>query len=149
VAEQRAQVAAKLGFARGTPAAILAAAQPYLGEGQEIKLHERVGGDAYVLGVSVFGYALIGASYAQLSAQYATYDDLGAAFTAYGVYSEGTAGNDLRRALMDAKPAGLLLEFTVATGAIYDEVTTRYGTYAGLSSRWLTYEDMTNAAPGT
>lgn len=149
VAEQRAQVAAKLGFARGTPAAIIAAGQPYLGPGQEIKLHERVGGDAYVLGVSVFGYALIGASYSQLGAQFASYADLATAYPTYGIYSEGTAGNDLRQALMDAKPAGLLLEFSVATGAVYDEVTTRYGTYAGLSSRWLTYEDMTNAAPGT
>ena len=45
-AQQRAQIAAHLGFARGTPAAIVAAAQITLTGEKTVFLLERLGGDA-------------------------------------------------------------------------------------------------------
>lgn len=50
-AQQRAQVAAHLGFARGTPAAIVASTQVTLTGSRTVYLLERLDGDAYSLGL--------------------------------------------------------------------------------------------------
>jgi hypothetical protein len=51
-AQQRQQIAAHVGFGRGTPAAIAATIAPTLTGTQTVYLAERLGGDPYALGIS-------------------------------------------------------------------------------------------------
>lgn len=148
-AAQRAQLSAEAGFGRGTLAAITAAAQAYLSGAQAVQVIERVNGDPYALEVIVFGYQVIGTSYARLSDAYTLYADLGAAFSTYAGYTAGDA--DLTAALQAAKPAGLNLTVTFAGGQLYSDLSAdAWGdSYADTTAHYATYAAMTNALPGT
>jgi hypothetical protein len=146
---QRAQILAESGFARGTPAAIIAAAQRYLTGAQTIQLVERDANDPYLLTVVVYGSQVVGQSYGDLSHEYATYALLDGAFPTYADFASGA--DELAVALEAAKPAGLVLNLVVGVGQTYAQLSaeTWGSTYSATTSHYGTYSAMTSAPPGT
>ena len=108
-AQQRAAIRTPTGFARGTPAAIIAAAAPFLASGFSVKLIERTP-DPYSYTVQVPVAGLTGGTYGQLAVLYATYTALAAAFATYGAIAAQSAG--IIAALQAANPVGLVQTIT-------------------------------------
>jgi hypothetical protein len=144
---QRAAIAAEPGFGRGTPAAIIAAAQKYLTGGQVVRLVERDQGDPYLLTVYVFGPQVGGASYGSLSQSYPTYADLQGAAATYAGYSGGR--DELAYALQAVKPAGLVLNLVFASGQLYSDLAAGSANYNAVQSAYPTYDALTNSPPGS
>ncbi len=142
-AQQRAQIAGEGGFARGTPAALVATAQRFLSGTKTVVLVER-DGDPYTLTIDVYAAQVTYQSYSALSA-YSTYVQLSAAYPTYANMA-GTAA-ELLVALMAAKPAGLVLHVNVLSGETYGQLSTNYATYTALTAAFTTYAAMTNQAP--
>lgn len=113
-AAQRAQIAAKAGFSRGTLPAVAAAANSVLVAGQTVQITERTP-DAYHFTVTVSTAAALSKSYADLSVQYGTYSALAAAVPTYNSFIPGT--DKIRAAVQAAKPAGLQFIMVVAATA--------------------------------
>jgi len=143
-AQQRAQITGEGGFARGTPAALVATAQRFLTGTKTVVLVER-DGDPYTLTVNVYAAQVANQSYSSLSAADPTYAQLGAAFVSYTA-TIGPAA-ELLAALMVAKPGGLVLHVNVLSGETYGQLSTNYATYTALTAAFTTYAAMTNQAP--
>lgn len=109
-AQQRAQVAAHLGFARGTPAAIIAATGATLTGTRTVYLLERLDDDAYKLGVVTRTSETPDAELTLAAAQAAT-----------------PAGIVVQYATDPGAPYDV-----AGTGSTYDDWKTRYATYADL-----------------
>ena len=110
-AAQRAQIDAKAGFARGTLAAVLAAAESVLIPGQHATITER-SPDPYHFTVTVATAAALVKTYADETATYPTYPLLAAAATNYNTFIPDTLA--VKAAVQAAKPAGLLFVMVVA-----------------------------------
>lgn len=140
----RSAIRNEAGFARGTLVALQAAAAKYLKPGYTIQILERTD-DAYTLTAHGYISWLLGDSYAELSAAYPTYTDLGGAFATYDLFSKSTAA--LTSALQDAKPAGLVLTVDIQTSAHYSDLTSGWSTYTALTAEFPTYDVMTTYVP--
>lgn len=145
-AEMRRRIAQESGFARGTPAAIQAAAAPYLRPGRSLTIVERTP-DPYSLTVVVRDGDLLTLSYAELAAQYPTYADVADAFDTYADFSSNAP--QLEAALQAAKPAGLVMTVQFVSGSIYDDLPGPYPTYDALAAAFPTYDDLTDWTPGS
>lgn len=55
----------------------------------------------------------------------------------------------VRQALVDQKPAGIVMTYDVAVGATYGELTEEFATYGQLNAAFDTYRDQTLWIPGT
>lgn len=104
-ADQRSQLTGEAGFARGTLAAIQAAANKYLKAGQSATITER-DGDPYTLTVRVYDGNVDPRSYADVAVSYPTYNAFAAAFATYQALSVSLA--QVKAAVIAAKPAGLI-----------------------------------------
>ena len=54
-----------------------------------------------------------------------------------------------RRAILEQKPAGIVLTYDVAVGATYGELTAEFPSYQNLNLNFDTYRDQTLGIPGT
>lgn len=106
---RRDVVRAAAGLARGTLAAIIAAAQPYLDGPRRVEIVER-DTSPYHFSLTIYEADLLGPTYDQLAAQYSSYDDLSAAFAIYD--DIGSTPEQVESAVLAAKPAGLVMSFT-------------------------------------
>lgn len=106
---QRSQIQNEQGFARGTVAAIQAAAQPFLAGGYSVTVLER-DTSPYHLTVQVPSAGLPYATYAALDAAFATYAALDGAFSSYGAIH--AASSAVTAAIQAAVPAGLVVAVT-------------------------------------
>ena len=104
-AVQRAQIEAEAGFARGTPAALIAAARKYLQGAQRVTLVER-DTSPYHFHIQVYAIDLAGEHWGDLGAAYATWAGV-----------DSTASFALGNALAAATPGGLQMSLTIATSA--------------------------------
>lgn len=113
VEQRRAMIRDTPGFARGTPAALRAAAQRFLIGTKRVDIIER-DGSPYRLRVHTYRTETPGPSYNDLAAAHPTYTALAVAFATYDdMHAEGR----IRQALAAAKPAGLILTYSVLLGA--------------------------------
>ena len=126
--EYNQRVAAKLknasGFKRGTPSAIVAAAQQSLTGNKTVILRERDPGAAAVNG-GAYGLTVL------------TY------------VSETQDEAKVLADLMSQKPAGIVLNYQTITGSNYLLIRTTYTNYSTLRSAFATYNGLRNNVPGT
>jgi hypothetical protein len=121
---QRERIKGTDGFKRGTPGAIVAAAQQYLTGNKTVILRER---DPSVDPVNNGAYG----------------------FTVLTYTSETPDSAAVLAALKEQKPAGLLMTYSTVPGANYLFVRTTYGTYQDVKNAFLTYNGLRNNQPGT
>jgi len=143
-AAMRLAIQTEQGWQRGTPAAIVATAQRYLGGSGTVTISER-DTSPYHFTVAVYGKDLIGLDYAGLSKQYPTYAALGRASATYAGYT--SSGGSLVAALTAVKPAGLQMSIVVVSGESYGQLRPQFATYGALSARFGTYQAMTTYSP--
>lgn len=110
-AAQRIAIQNEVSWTRGTPAALRTVAQQFLTGAKTVNITER-DTSPYHLGIQVFQSQIEGMTYGQLSATYAKYSDLTAAFSTYAAYAAANAA--LVNALNAALPAGLVLTVTIS-----------------------------------
>lgn len=123
-ASQRARVKSTDGFKRGTLGAIIGAAQQFLTGTKTVFLRER---DPSVS-------ALYGGAYG---------------LTVLTLASETPNAAAVLAALIEQKPAGILLSYTTVTGASYLIIRTNYANYTAVRSAFATYSGLRNNIPGT
>lgn len=110
--QQRAAIKGTSAFQRGTPAAIKAAAARYLTGTKSVFFNERVGNDAYALGVTT-------------------------------LVSETPDPAATLKAILQQKPAGILLTYSTVVGTDYGTLLYTHSTYSQLSDgRFATYAAM-------
>jgi len=116
-ADARAWVASTDGFRRGTPAAIVAAAQATLTGTKTVLLGEREGGGTsspdYAYYLSVFTYA-----------------------------SETPNPAATQAALIAQKPAGIVLVYATVSGQTYGTLHANYATYAAVKAAYTDYNAL-------
>lgn len=142
--EQRAQIQDQQAEARGTPAAILAVAQSYVGPDTTVRLVER-DGDAYHLTVSVFNQGLIGATYNDLQTHHPTISGFEAAYPTYADLPASEA--ELTTAVQDAVPAGLVVAVNTSAHGTYGDVASFFPTISGFEAALPTWADVTAWVP--
>jgi hypothetical protein len=118
---QRAQIKGEGGFDRGTPGAMIAAAQRYLTGDQHVDLIERAPDD---LG-DVNAYYLIVQTYG----------------------AETPDPPSVLEALLAAKPAGITLDYFVVGGATYAYVVANYASYTALQAAFPSYAALSSFKP--
>jgi hypothetical protein len=123
-AAQRARIKSTDGFKRGTAGAIVGAAQQYLTGTKTVILRER-DPSVDVANGGAYGFTVL--TYA----------------------SETPDQAAVLAALTAQKPAGLLMQYNVVTGANYLLIRTTYATYTTLRAGFATYNGLRNNAPGT
>jgi P2-related tail formation protein len=138
-AAQRAAIQAEQGFNRGTPAALQAAAAKWLAPNQSVVIVER-DTDPYHFTVSIQLGHLAPATYAQISATYATYAAETAARSTYSTPAYPQA--QIQAALAAQKPGGLIMAVNITSGPIYSVVAAAYTTYAARQTALPTYADV-------
>jgi hypothetical protein len=143
-AAQRSQITTEAGFARGTPAALVAIAQRYLTGAKTVTLTER-DGNPYTLSIALYTQQLGSSTYVQSQTTYATYAAAAAGQATYAV-AQGPIG-EVVVALRAAKPAGLVLNINVLSGLSYAQMTAAQPTYTAESAAYPTYSVATQAAP--
>lgn len=124
LADQRARIKGVSGFKRGTPGAIVAAAQQYLTGAKTVILRER---DPSVDAANSGAYG----------------------FTVLTYTSETPDSAAVQAAILEQKPAGVLLLYSSVPGANYLLIRTTYTTYTTLRSAFTTYNGLRNNQPGT
>jgi len=134
--QQRQAIIGEPGFARGTPAALVSAAQRYLNPWQTLTIFEQ-DTSAYHFTVVISAGQLGTASYAWLAGQYSTYTALDGAFGSYA--SAPLAVSEVEAALLAAKPAGLQMTVNVVTADTYSEADGDFATYSALEAAFSTY----------
>ncbi|MCD2193531.1 phage tail protein [Actinomycetospora endophytica] len=143
--EQRQQIYDEAATGRGTPARLRQVALSFLrGPAPEVEVIER-DGNAWTVTVTVYAAQLVGKSYAELAAEFPTYPQLNAAYATYEDYAVGY--NELNAALQAAKPAGLILNLVVRTGASYAVLSRELPAYPQLDSAFTDYAHMIGAVP--
>lgn len=110
VDNQRAQVIGVQGWARGTPASIIAAVQLYLTGTKYVVLQERLGGNAYALGIQTHS-----------SETPILVDAMMAA---------------IRKVL----PAGMLLTMNTYVGQTFGQMLSTAPTFASVKTHWSTFD---------
>lgn len=118
----RERITATDGFSRGTPAAIKGAAQATLTGNRSVFLTER---DHDPADTPDYAYYLTVQTYA-------------------GQTPDPTA---TLNALIAQKPAGVVLTYVCTTGQIYDQVRTRFATYAALVAGYPNYQAVWTDTP--
>jgi hypothetical protein len=104
-AAQRAAIETPYGFARGTLAAMQAAAAPYLSTGFTVSLIERTP-DPYSYTVKVPAAGVTGGTWGELAAHFATWSVVVADFATWATVDAQTAA--ITTALQAANPVGLV-----------------------------------------
>jgi hypothetical protein len=117
LAQKVSQIQARGGFGRGTPLALVLAAQTFLTGGKTVVLRER---DTSAYHLTVFTYT-----------------------------SETPDSAKVASALQAAKPAGLVLSYSVVAGGTYGGLLAGYATYDAVRTGFLTYQGVLNNVPGT
>jgi hypothetical protein len=121
-AAQRARVKAVGGWNRGTPAAIIAAAQQYLTGVKTVILRER---DPAACALQpAYGLTVI----------------------TYTAQTPNSAA--VLAALLEQKPAGIVLNYQVKPGQDYQSLMTNHPTYSNIYSSYLTYQGIVVDQPG-
>lgn len=128
-------------FQRGTAAAIVSAAQRYLKPGSPVVV-DRV--DQWHYTVTVFTADIIGLTLRDLDADYATLNDVAAAFPRLSDFE--TQQGNLQAAVEAEKPAGLVMTLIVTTGSL-DELAAAYATLAAVDAAFPTMGDLAVWAP--
>jgi hypothetical protein len=138
-AQQRTQLTTQSAEARGTPAAIIAAAQRYVTSGATVRLTER-DGDPYRLTVTVFSQNLLGMTYNDVQAAYPTIAAFEAAWPSYSSFP--ASGAELTAAVQAATPAGLVVTVDVGAHATYNDIQAIYPTQAAFQAAFSTYNQV-------
>ena len=120
--DNRDRIAATDGFKRGTPAAIKGAAQATLNGNRSVFLNER---DHDPADKPDYAYYLTVQTYA-------------------GQTPDPAA---TRNAILAQKPGALILTYICTAGQIYDQVRTRFATYADLEAAYPNYQAVWTDAP--
>jgi hypothetical protein len=123
-AAQRERIKSTDGFKRGTPGAIVGAAKQYLTGNKTVILRER---DPSIDPANGGAYG----------------------FTVLTYTSETPDSAAVLKALQDAKPAGLIMDYQVVPGANYVFIRTTYTTYQDVKNAFTTYSGLRNNVPGT
>lgn len=110
-AQMRARVQSTDGFNRGTPAALIGAAQQHLTGDKYVLLNEREGGNAWQLGVLTRA-------------------------------SETPDENAVRAALLEQKPAGIVLDYATYTGNTYQTLRIAHDLYSDVLADYTDYDDV-------
>lgn len=116
-AAQRQRIKNTDGWNRGTPAAIVAAAQQFLTGTQTVILRERFP-DAY-------------------------------SFQVLTRTSETPSSAQVLAALVEQKPAGLVMLYNTISGNDYQLLITNHSLYSNVFADYATYQGVVNDAPGT
>lgn len=146
LADARAEALRLTGWKRGTPAAIRAAAAPFLRHG-EPELIERAGGDAWALTIRVRDDQVGGERYWTLEAQYVDYAALQAAHATYDDLSGDAPG--LTAAVLAAVPAGIVATVEIIPDFTYGDFDAggEWADYAALAAALADYQALTSYDP--
>lgn len=118
-AEARTAIKAHLGFARGTPAAIEAAAARYLVGPKRVRIQERFAqgvDNPYGLWIRVFT-------------------------------PDTPDGAQVLQAILGQKPAGVLLDFAVADGQTYDDLNLAFASFNAVNAAYASFEELRTDIP--
>jgi Phage tail protein (Tail_P2_I) len=119
-AEQRARIVATGGFRRGTPAALIGAAQATLTGNKTVVFRER---DHDPADTPAYAYYLTVITYV----------------------SETPDPTATHNALLAQKPGGIVLDYRTAAGQDYQTLETGNADYAAVTTRYLDYTALQNA----
>ena len=121
-AAQRDRITGTAGFRRGSPGAIVAAAQQYLTGSQTVIVRER--DPAASPSYPAYGLTVI------------TYT------------SETPDPSEVLAALMDQKPAGIILNYQTHTGQDYQSLYVNNASYQAVYTKYATYQGLLLDMPG-
>lgn len=151
-AEQRTRILSTDGFRRGTPAAMIGAAQATLTGSKRVDFRERSGGPL----PAPQTYAQLKAAvptYAAMKSTYADYAHAGGS-SDYAYYlqvftytSETPDFTATQNALLSQKPGGLMMSYDHMPGQTYAQVKSANATYAVLKASFRDYLAVTLLEP--
>lgn len=122
-AAQRDRIRSTSGWTRGTVGAIVGAAQQYLAGSKTVILRER--DPAACAAQPAYGLTVI------------TYT------------AETPSSANVLAALLEQKPAGIVLNYQVLTGEDYQSLLTNHPLYSNVFADFATYQGVATATPGT
>jgi len=106
----REAIKGMVGFRRGSPGALRAAAQQYLTGNKYVIINERVGGNAYQLAIRT-------------------------------ITAETPDPDLVLNAILEQKPAGIVLDYATVDAHTYDTLDSAFGTYDDVDAAYTSYDN--------